>query len=61
MKKMSKENMIEANGGKQRCYTYYKCNICGSCLGAVWAIKLHCKSNHGLSTCWRTVYYYYEF
>ncbi|MBE5933563.1 MAG: hypothetical protein E7263_09110 [Lachnospiraceae bacterium] len=60
MKSMTMENMMEANGGKMHCYVYYKCNICGTKLGSKFSIKSHCKRKHGISTCWRTMYYCYQ-
>ena len=58
MKTMTETSMREMNGGAT--YTYYKCTICGRALGAKWAIKLHCSSKHGISSCWKTVYYNYK-
>ncbi len=58
MKKMTETGMKIANGGAV--YTYYKCNLCGRALGTKWAIKLHCSSNHGISSCWRTIKSYYS-
>lgn len=50
------ENMMEANGGKLRIYTMYRCKKCGTSLGTKWAIKLHCKRKHKNSNLWETVY-----
>ena len=56
MKSMTMENMMEANGGKLRIYTMYRCKKCGTSLGTKWAIKLHCKRKHKNSDLWETVY-----
>ena len=53
MKKMTEAAMRTTNGGY--IYTYYKCNICGSCLGTKWAITSHCGRKHGIKSCWKMI------
>ena len=58
MKKMTKNEQVQTNGG----YTYYRCNICYArnitrCYASKTVMKIHCKNNHGISTCFKEMHY----